>query len=85
MRQWKAAQEGDWSTVKAEQDRLARIMEITSVTSGVAGFGAGVGAFKTALQLMGIFETNQMPRPVHSLKGANVEAVKKVLEDNGLL
>lgn len=85
VRQWKAAQEGDWAKVKEEQDRLARIMEITSVTSGVAGFGAGVGAFKTAMQLMGIFETNQMPRPVHSLKGDNVEAIKKVLEDNGLL
>ncbi len=85
VRQWKAAQAGDWETVKKEQDRLARIMEITSVTSGVAGFGAGVGAFKTALQLMGIFETNQMPRPVHSLKGDNVEAIRRVLEANGLL
>ena len=37
------------------------------------------------MMLMGIFETNQMPRPVHSLKGENVEAVRKVLEENGLL
>lgn len=85
VRQWKAAQEGDWETVKKEQDRLARIMRITAVTKGVQGFGAGVGAFKTALQLMGVFETNQMPRPVHSLKGENVEAIKRVLEENGLL
>ncbi|OUP08036.1 dihydrodipicolinate synthase family protein [Collinsella sp. An2] len=85
VRQWKAAQAGDWETVKKEQDRLARIMRITAVTKGVQGFGAGVGAFKTALQLMGIFETNQMPRPVHSLKGDNVEAIRKVLEENGLL
>lgn len=85
VRQWKAAQEGDWATVKSEQDRLARIMEITAVTTGVQGFGAGVGAFKTALQLLGVFETNQMPRPVHRLKGDNVEAIRKVLVDNGLL
>ena len=85
VRQWKAAQEGDWETVKKEQNRLARIMRITAVTKGVQGFGAGVGAFKTALQLMGVFETNQMPRPVHSLKGENVEAIKRVLEENGLL
>ena len=85
VRQWKAALEGDWETVKKEQDRLARIMRITAVTKGVQGFGAGVGAFKTALQLMGVFETNQMPRPVHSLKGENVEAIKRVLEENGLL
>ena len=85
VRQWKAAQEGDWATVKSEQDRLARIMEITAVTTGVQGFGAGVGAFKTALQLLGVFETNQMPRPVHCLKGDNVEAIRRVLVDNGLL
>ena len=85
VRMWKAAQAGDWATVKAEQDRLAKIMHITDVTKGVRGFGAGVGAFKTAMMLMGIFETNQMPRPVHSLKGENVEAVRKVLEENGLL
>ncbi len=85
VRQWKAAQAGDWAKVKEEQDRLARIMRITAVTKGVQGFGAGVGAFKTALQLLGIFETNQMPRPVHSLKGENVEAVRQVLVDCGLL
>ena len=85
VRQWKAAQEGDWATAKAEQDRLARIMRITAVTQGVQGFGAGVGAFKTALQLLGVFETNQMPRPVHSLKGENVEAVRRVLVECGLL
>ena len=85
VRQWKAAQEGDWATVKAEQDRLARIMRITAVTQGVQGFGAGVGAFKTALQLLGVFETNQMPRPVHSLKGENVEALRRVLVECGLL
>ena len=85
VRMWEAAQAGDWATVKNEQDRLAKIMHITDVTKGVRGFGAGVGAFKTALMLMGIFETNQMPRPVHSLKGDNVEAIRKVLVENGLL
>ena len=85
VRMWEAAQAGDWATVKTEQDRLAKIMHITDVTKGVRGFGAGVGAFKTALMLMGIFKTNQMPRPVHSLKGDNVEAIRKVLVENGLL
>lgn len=85
VRQWRAAQAGDWETVKREQDRLARIMMITTVTEGVQGFGAGVGAFKTALELMGVFDSNQMPRPVHSLKGDNVEAIREVLVENGLL
>ena len=78
VRQWKAAQAGDWAAVKAEQD-------IFDCTDGVQGYGAGVGAFKTALQLMGVFESNQMLRPVKALSGANVEAIRNVLVECGLL
>ena len=85
VRMWKAAEAGDWATVKAEQDRLNEISHIFDVTSGVQGYAGGVGAFKTALWLMGIFDSNTMPRPVKALEGANVEAIKKVLVDNGLL
>lgn len=85
VRQWKAAQAGDWATVKAEQDRLNEISHIFDVTSGVQGYAGGVGAFKTALHLMGVFDSPQMPRPVKALEGENVEAIRKVLADNGLL
>lgn len=71
--------------MRAEQERLVRIMDITSVVSGVTGFGAGVGAFKTALMLLGVFETNQMPEPVPTLEGENVEGIKRVLVEAGLL
>lgn len=85
VRMWKAAQAGDWATVKTEQDRLNEISHIFDVTSGVQGYAGGVGAFKTALWLMGIFDSNQMPRPVKPLEGDNVEAIRKVLADTGLL
>ena len=85
VRQWKAAQAGDWATVKAEQDRLNEISHIWDVTSGVQGYAGGVGAFKTAMNLMGIFDSPTMPRPVKAMTGENVEAIKKVLQDNGLL
>ena len=85
VRMWKAAQAGDWATVRAEQDRLNEISHIFDVTSGLQGYAGGVGAFKTALWLMGIFDSNQMPRPVKAMEGANVEAIRKVLADNGLL
>ena len=85
VRMWKAAQVGDWTTVKAEQDRLNEISHIFDVTKGLVGYAGGVGAFKTALWLMGIFDSNTMPRPVKAMEGENVEAIKKVLEDNGLL
>ena len=85
VRMWKAAQEGDWTTVKAEQDRLNEISHIFDVTTGLTGYAGGVGAFKTALWLMGIFDSNQMPRPVEAMTGENVEAIRRVLEANGLL
>lgn len=85
VRQWKAAQAGDWAAVKAEQDKLNELSHIFDCTDGVQGYGAGVGAFKTALQLMGVFESNQMLRPVKALFGANVEAIRNVLVECGLL
>lgn len=84
VRMWKAAQEGNWAEVKREQDRLNEISHIFDVTSGVQGYGAGVGAFKCALNLMGIFDSDQMPRPVKPLDGQNREAIKQVLVSNGL-
>lgn len=85
VRQWKAAQAGDWAAVKTEQDRLNELSHIFDVTSGVQGYAGGVGAFKTALHLMGVFDSPQMPRPVKPLEGDNVEAIRKVLAANGLL
>ena len=78
VRQWRAACAGDWATVKAEQDRLNEISHIFDVTKGVQGYAGGVGSFKCALHLMGIFDSPQMPRPVKPLTGENVEAIRKV-------
>jgi len=85
VRMWKAAQAGDWATVKAEQDRLNEISHIFDVTTGMQGYGGGVGSFKTALWLLGIFSSNQMPRPVKAMEAANVEAIRKVLIENDLI
>lgn len=85
VEQWRAAQAGDWDTVRLLQDELADLMRIVAVTSGVSGYGAGVGAFKTALQLMGVISTNTMTEPVAALEGENVRAIASVLEEAGLL
>ena len=50
-----------------------------------AYLGGADGSFKTAMNLMGIFDSPTMPRPVKAMTGENVEAIKKVLQDNGLL
>ncbi len=85
VRMWDLAQAGDWEGGRREQDRLAQLMDITSVVAGVTGFGAGVGAFKTALQLLGGISTNVMPEPVPTLDGENVQAIAQVLRSSGML
>lgn len=85
VRQWNAYQAGDWESVRREQDRLAYLMRIVTVTRGAVGYGAGVGAFKTALMLLGVFASNRMPEPVAALEGENVEAIRAVLVGAGLL
>lgn len=85
VEQWKAAEAGDWARVKELQDQINEVSHIFDVTSGVQGYAGGVGAFKCALNLMGVFDSSQMPRPVKPLEGANREAIRKVLVDTGVL
>lgn len=82
---WDAAQVGDWDTVREKQDYLARLMFVTRRVQATVGFGAGVGAFKTALWQMGIFNTNQMREPVQPLVGDDVVEIVRVLKRAGLM
>ena len=75
----------DWDEVKRLQDHLARLMFMTRKVKATVGFGAGVGAFKTALWQLGGFNTNQMREPVQALEGEDVEAIRDVLIAGGLL
>ena len=70
--------------MRTEQDRLADLMRIVQV-KGVQGFGAGVGAFKAALHLLGVFDSPEMPRPVAAIEGDNMEHVASVLRAVDLL
>lgn len=85
VRQWNAYQAGDWEAVRVEQERLARLMRIVNVPQSVAGFGAGVGAFKTALKALGVFKTNQMPQPVPTLLPEEEQGIAQILQEVGLL
>ena len=79
VRLHEAAVRGDWSVLRAEQDRLARLMEICLSPRRAAGWGAGVGAFKTALQILGVIATNQVPEPFDALDGDDVEAIRAIV------
>lgn len=85
VEQYKAYRAGDWPRVKELQDQINEVSHIFDVTTGVQGYAGGVGAFKTALNLMGVIDHDTMPRPVKSLVGANREAIRKVLLDTGVL
>ena len=85
VKMWNAAKAGDWDTVRECQDYLARLMFLTRHVAATVGFGAGVGAFKTALWQMGVFNTNQMREPVVPLVGDDVTEIVKVLKRAGLM
>lgn len=85
VRMYEAYRAGDWEGVRAAQDRLAALMEIAFCVRSRVGFGAGVGSFKTALRELGVIATNQMPEPVEALSGADVEAIRAIIDAAGLV
>lgn len=83
VRLHQAFRTGDWAAVRAEQDRLASLMEICLAARGISGWGAGVGAFKTALMLQGVIATNQVPEPFDALTGSDIDSVRTILTVHG--
>ena len=84
VKQWQAYQKGDWEEVRKLQDHLTDLMRIVLVTQGLTGFAAGIGAFKTAMALLCVIDSNRMPEPVETLVGDNVAAIAKQLEACGM-
>ncbi|SDS60111.1 dihydrodipicolinate synthase family protein [Microterricola viridarii] len=87
VRMHEAARAGDWASVRAEQDRLARLFEIVfAPTPGrVSGGAAGLGAFKTALALLGVIDNNRMSEPMLSLNAEETARIRGILVSTGLL
>ena len=75
----RACREQDWATARSEQDRLATLMEICRVAQDSSGWAAGVGAFKSALMLQGLIDTNQLPEPFEAFSARDLDAVKGIL------
>lgn len=87
VRIFDAARAEEWAAVVAEQDRLARLFEITgAATPGrVSAGAAGLGGFKTALRLMGVIGSNRMAEPMEALDAAEAERVREIVTAAGLL
>ncbi len=85
VRLYEAAKRGDWAVCVAEQDRLARLYGMAKVATPRASLGSsGVGAFKAALQTLGVFATRAMPEPLEALTDAEAETVARMLQEAGL-
>lgn len=86
VRMWKAYQAGDWENVRKEQDRLAALFEIVFQPIGKVGPAAGVGSFKTALELMGVFESNYMSVPLAPIDDEpSRQAILNIIKSAGLV
>ncbi|WP_026819349.1 dihydrodipicolinate synthase family protein [Arthrobacter castelli] len=86
-RLFSAAQDGDWAKAAHEQARLADLFNIayTPKPGRVSAGAAGLGAFKTALMLLGIIDSNEMSTPMLALDDDETDRIKQILVRNGLL
>lgn len=85
-RLYEAARAGDWETARTEQDRLAKLFDIVFVeTPSVSGGAAGLGAFKTALQVMGVLDSNTMSQPMETLGDTETQRIRSIVESVGLI
>ncbi|THJ67125.1 dihydrodipicolinate synthase family protein [Arthrobacter echini] len=82
-----ASRRGDHTAAAREQDRLAEVFNIVyAPTPGrVSPGAAGLGAFKTALMLLGVIDTNVMSEPMVRLDEDETALIRTVLENTGLL
>src|SRR5262249_21186684 len=86
VRLYDSARRGDWEAARRGQARLCRLFEVAWCSLPRTSLGAaGVGGFKTALVALGVIAGNTMPRPLPALNAEEVQKVRGVLKDVGLL
>ncbi|MEC4017495.1 dihydrodipicolinate synthase family protein [Streptomyces sp. H27-D2] len=81
------ARAGRWTEAVAEQDRLAALFALVDVgdESAMGRSSSALGAFKAALHLLGVIDCPATAAPQLPLGDAAVKAVRRHLEDAGLL
>lgn len=80
------AEKQDWATARSEQERLARLFRIVDAADPATAGGAtrGVGAFKTALHLLGVIDSPAVSLPMRRYDEAEIARVRRQLEFAGL-
>jgi len=87
VRVYDAVRAGDLATAHAEQARIARLFALIHAgdPARMGTTASFVGAFKTALLLRGVIATNVVGRPLTRYDAADVERVRAILTEVGLL
>lgn len=81
----KAANAGDWAEARRIQDEICRGFEIVYVAQGRGGDNGGVGAFKVAMQLLGIIDCAVQSAPMPEFSAAEVDQIRRIMVAGGLL
>lgn len=81
----RAAQAGDWVAARRIQDEICRGFEIVYVANGRGGDNGGVGAFKVAMQLLGIIDCAVQSAPMPEFTADEVDRIRDILLAEGLL
>ena len=86
VRLWDAVRTGDWPSARAEQDRLVRLFRIVGAADPATSAGStrGVGAFKTALAVLGLIDHNAVSLPMRPLDEEETTTIAGLLEAAGL-
>ena len=85
VRLWNAAQQGDWTAARTEQERINRLFDIVFQPRGLSGDATGVGAFKAAMHARGIIDHATMADTVQALDADAVARIRGILDELGLL
>ncbi|MDF8262754.1 dihydrodipicolinate synthase family protein [Luteipulveratus flavus] len=86
VRLHRACAEGDWATARKEQERLVRLFRIVDAADPATTAGAtrGVGAFKTALHLLGVIDSPTVSLPMRAYDDDEIARVRMQLDLAGL-
>lgn len=86
VRLHRAAATGDLEAARTEQERLTRLFRIVDAADPAtsAGMTRGAGAFKTALQVLGVISANAISLPLRPLDASETARIREILESVGL-
>jgi len=85
VRLWEAAERGDWTAARLEQERINELFELVFQPAGLSGDATGVGAFKAAMVARGLIDHAVMAPGVESLDAVAVERIRAILGAHDLL